>query len=145
LEERTVPSFNLGDAANYAILFEGANRGTLGVSNSNTNTTGTGVGQGGGIGNIGVGGTGFVSISGNSTVNGSVDFSATNTGQFSGLSPTGGVNYGVSTVTSALNTMNALNTTLGALPGTSAAVNSDTTINASDGIFSASGAGYTNV
>jgi hypothetical protein len=48
-------------------------------------------------------------------------------------------------VTSALNTVNALNTTLGALPGTNVAISGNTTINASNGTFSASGTGYTNV
>ena len=58
---------------------------------------------------------------------------------------TGRINYNVSAVTSALNTVNALNTTLGALPGTSPTINGNTTINASSGTFSASGTGYTNV
>src|SRR5262249_12320527 len=147
LEDRVAPTFSLGAAANYAILYEGDNRGLLSVSNSFTNTTGTGPGQGGGIGNIGVGGSGFVGVAGNSAINGSIDFSAANTGQFStnGIQPSGGVNFGVSAVTSALNTMNALNTTLGALPGTNVAINGNTTINASAGILSASGPGYTNV
>src|SRR5262249_52002032 len=143
LEDRVAPTFSLGAAANYAILYEGDNRGLLGVSNSFTNTTGSGPGQGGGIGNIGVGGSGFVSVGGKGGINGSIDFSASDTGQFKGNTPTGGVNFGVSAVTSALATMNALNTTLGALPGTNVAVNGTMTINASDGTFSASGPGYT--
>ena len=72
-EDRILPSFALGAALNYSILYEGGNRATLNVSNSFTNTSGTGPGQGGGIGNIGVGGSGFVSVPGNSNVNGSVD------------------------------------------------------------------------
>jgi hypothetical protein len=139
------PTFSLGAAANYAILFEGGGSNTLGIANSTTNTTGSGLGQGGGIGNIGVGGTGFVSVTGHGAVNGNIDFSASNTGQFSGTSPSGRVNYNAAAVTNALNTVNALNTTLGALPGTSLAINGNTTINASSGIFSASGPGYTNV
>jgi hypothetical protein len=147
LEDRAVPSFSLGAAADYAILFEGGGTNdTLNISNSTTNTSGSGIAQGGGIGNIGVGGSGFVSVTGGgSSVNGNIDFSASNTGQFSGISPSGGVNFNVPAVTSALSTVNALNTTLGALPGTSVAVNGNTTISASDGTFSASGTGYTNV
>ena len=58
---------------------------------------------------------------------------------------TGSINYNVSAVTSALNTVNALNTTLGALPGTNVSIGVNTTINAINGTFSASGTGYTNV
>ncbi len=82
-------------------------------------------------------------------LNGRIDFSAANTGQFNNFNSlnviTGGVNYNVSAVTSALDTVNALNTTLGALPGPSPTINGNTTINAIDGTFSASGPGYTNV
>src|SRR5262249_23518956 len=59
--------------------------------------------------------------------------------------PVGMVNYNVAAVTDGLNTVNALNTTLGGLPGTPVAINGNTTINAINGTFSASGAGYTNV
>src|SRR5262245_42884064 len=74
LEDRVTPSFFLGAAANYAILFEGGDRGLLSISNSFTNTVGSGPGQGGGNGNVGVGGSGFVSVTGNGAVNGSIDF-----------------------------------------------------------------------
>ena len=144
-----MPTFFLGAASNYAILFEGGgNNIRLGIANSTTNTTGSGIMQGGGNGNIGIGGVGEVSVTGGgSNVNGNIDFSAANTGQFSGIQPQppGTVNYNVAAVTSALSTVNALNTTLGALPGTNVAINGDTTINASNGTFSASGAGYTSV
>jgi hypothetical protein len=141
----------LGDAANYALLFEGGGNNTLQISNVTTNTTGgrTGVaaGQGGGIGNIGVGGTGKVSLSGPGTINGNLDVFAANTGQVTGggVTITGTTNYGVVAVNSALNTVNALNTTLGALAGTNVAISGNTTIDASAGKFSASGAGYTGV
>jgi hypothetical protein len=144
---------DLGAASNYAILFEGGGNNTLQITNVTTNTAGTGAGQGGGIGNIGVGGTGKATVSGPSTVGGSIGFSASNTGQFSsnnasnvinGVSP-GTANFNVAAVASALNTVNALNTTLGALAGTNVSVNSNTTINASAGTFSAAGTGYTNI
>jgi uncharacterized repeat protein (TIGR01451 family) len=141
-----VPTFSLGDASSYAILFEGGGSNILHIANSTTNTTGSGAGQGGGIGNIGVGESGEVQVTGGgAAVNGNVDFAASNTGQFSGTSPSGTVNYNVAAVTNALNTVNALNTTLGGLPGTNVAINGNTTINASNGTFSASGTGYTNV
>jgi uncharacterized repeat protein (TIGR01451 family) len=144
LEDRIAPTFSLGAAANYAILYEGGGGNTLHIANSTTNTAGTGAGQGGGIGNIGVGGTGAVQVTGGgANVNGNVDFAGA--ANFSGTSPTGTVNSNVAAVTNALNTVNALNTTLGALPGTNVAINGNTTINASAGTFSASGTGYTNV
>src|SRR5262245_51635479 len=82
LEDRLVPAFALGAAANYAILFEGhGSNHTLGIANSTTNTPGSGIAQGGGIGNVGVGGAGRVSVTGGgSAVNGNIDFSAANTG-----------------------------------------------------------------
>jgi hypothetical protein len=142
-----VPTFNLGASANYAILYEGGSSQTLQMTAVTTNTTGSGAGQGNGIGNIGIGGTGFGAVTGPSTINGRVDFSAANTGQFSSSNTTiaGGVNFNVAAVTSALSTVNAVNTTLGALPGTNLAVLGTMTVNASDGTFSASGTGYTNV
>src|SRR5262249_29304077 len=147
LEDRVVPTFSLGAASNYALLFEGGGTGnSLDVVNARTNVVGSGLNQGNGIGNIGVGGAGKASVGGPSNINGNIDFSAANTGQLTlnGSNTIGGINYGVSAVTSALNTVNALNSTLGALPGTGVAINDNTTINASSGTFSASGAGYTN-
>jgi hypothetical protein len=125
-EHRVLPTFTLGSAANYAVLYEGAGGHTLQITNVATNVTASGPSQGGGIGNIGVGGTGESAVGGPSILNGRIDFSAANKGQFSNNSPgnviTGGVNYNVSAVTSVLNTVNALNTTLGVLPGPSPTV-----------------------
>jgi uncharacterized repeat protein (TIGR01451 family) len=147
-EGRIAPSFSLGAAANYAVLFEGGGiNNSIQLVNARTNVVGSGLNQGNGIGNIGVGGAGLASVGGPSNINGSIDFSAANTGQLTlngSNTITGGVNYGVSAVTSALNTVNSLNSTLGALPGTSVAINGNTTINAASGTFSASGPGYTN-
>ncbi len=65
LEARLTPSFSLGAAADYAILFEGGgSNNALQIINATTNTTGSGPGQGGGIGNIGVGGSGVASVTG---------------------------------------------------------------------------------
>jgi hypothetical protein len=123
--------FSLGEAANYAVLFEGAGKNTLQVTNVTAN------------GNIGVGNTGLMTLSGPSTVNGSIAFSAANTGQLANNNSnnvvTGGVSYGSTDVTTALNTANALNATLGAESGTSININGNTTINASSGVLDASG------
>ena len=118
-------TINFGpDAGNYGILFEGGGGNTLQITNVTVN------------GNVGVGMTGKVSDGGPSTVNGRVDFSAANTGQFSNGNPgnvtTGGVHYNVAAVTSALNAVNGLNTALD-LSGTGVNINGSTTINASSG------------
>jgi hypothetical protein len=94
------------DAAAYAILYEGTGGHTLHITNVTVN------------GNIGVGGTGLVSDSGPSTVNGRLDFSASNTGQY-GSAPgdTGptSVNYSVGAVTNALTEVNNLSASLSGL------------------------------
>ena len=130
----------LGTAAdNYVILYEGGGHNTLQITNVTAN------------GNIGIGGTGKATDSGPSTVNGSIDFSAANIGQFSNNNIsniiTGGVSYGVSAVTSALNSINSLNTTLGALSGTNLNINlsgtTNYTVNASNGVLhTVGGANY---
>jgi hypothetical protein len=149
LEDRAVPTLSLGAAANYALLAEGGGSTTVQITNVTTNVTGSGPSQGNNQnGNIGVGGTTTkVNVSGPSNLNGRIDIAAANTGQVSnaGNTITGGTNFNVSAVTSALSTVNALNTTLGALPGTTLNINGNTTINAQSGILSASGSGYTNV
>lgn len=108
--------FSLGaDASQYGLLFEGNGGNTLQVTNVTVN------------GNVGVGLTGKATDSGPSTINGRLDFSAPNSGQFSNNNAsdviTGGVNYGVGTVTSALNYVNSLNTTLGGYAGTNLNIN----------------------
>src|SRR5260370_23358125 len=124
-------SIDIGLAANYGLLFEGAGGNTLQISNVTVN------------GNIGVGMTGKATDSGPSTINGRLDFSASNTSQFSNNNAsnviTGGVNYGVGVVTMALGTVNSLNTMLGSEAGTSININGNTTINASAGILDANG------
>ena len=119
--------FNYGNASNYSVLFEGYGNNTLQITNI-TNT-----------GNIGVGNTGNATDSGPSTIDGEIDFSAANSGQFSNNNNndiiTGGVNYGVAAVTSALSTVNALNATLGAESGTNIAINDTQTINITTGNF----------
>lgn len=122
--------FALGPSASqYGVLFEGNGGNTLQVTNVTVN------------GNIGVGLNGRATDSGPSTINGSLNFSAANTGQFSNNNNadviTGGVNYNVGSVTSALNDVNLLNTTLGGYAGASLNINlsgsSSLTIDASTG------------
>jgi hypothetical protein len=112
-------------------LYEGGGVNTLQITNVTVNF------------NIGVGGTGKLTDSGPSTVHGNIDFSAGNTGQFSnnnsGNVIAGSVNFNVGAVTSALNTVNALNASLGTESGTSVAISGTTTINASAGKLDANG------
>jgi hypothetical protein len=126
--------FSLGNAANFGLLFEGAGGNTLQITNVTVN------------GNVGVGLTGQVNDGGPSTINGTIYFSAANTGQFhnnNGSNTFGGPVYsstsGPFDVTGALNTVNALNSTLGADPGTNININGSTTINASAGVLDANG------
>src|SRR5271166_5070975 len=62
LEDRLAPSFSLGAASNYAILYEGGGSNTLQITNVKSNVSGSGLGQGGGIGNIGAGGAAKVNV-----------------------------------------------------------------------------------
>ena len=128
--------FNIGAASNFAILYEGNGGHTLQVTNVTL------------YGNIGIGGTGHMTDSGPSTFyapgsttpgTGSVYFSAGNTGQFSNNNAAdkySGPFYNTSSVTSALNTVNALNAQLGALSGHSIAISGTMTINANSGNLS---------
>jgi hypothetical protein len=104
----------LGSASNYVVLYQGTGGHNLQITNV---TVG---------GNIGVGGTGKVQYNGPGTINGSVDFSAANAGQFangngSNVGPAS-VNYGTAAVTSALNTVNSLSSSLGSIDGANIAL-----------------------
>jgi len=129
--------FSIGDASNYAILFEGGGNNTLQITNITVNY------------NVGVGGTGLATDSGPSTINGRIDFSAACSPgpapncQFSNNNSanviSGGVHYNVADVTTALNTVNSLNTSLGAESGTNVNIQNSTTINASGGVLDGNG------
>ena len=123
--------FDLGLAAtdNYGILYEGNGGNTLSFNNSTE------------VGNIGTGNTGKFQGNGPGTITGNIDFSAANTGQFSnsGLTINGSVNYSVSNVTTALNTVNTLSHDLGLEAGTSTTISSGGSINASSGTLDAGG------
>jgi hypothetical protein len=103
--------FSLGDAANYAVLYEGAGGNSL---QFNQNVTG----------NVGIGGTGQFGGSNPGVLTGSLYFSASNSGQYSGNAQvTGPVLYNQTSVQTDLNTLNTLSSTLGAETGTSLAIN----------------------
>ncbi len=120
-----------GAAAGYAVLDEGSSNYGLQLTAGMIN------------GNVGVGNTGRASNGLLSILNGNISFAAANTGQFSisrFLSTvTGGTNYSVAAVTSALSSINALNTQLGSETGTPIAISGNTTINASAGVLDANG------
>ena len=127
----TNPALNVGGLANYTVLYEGTGTNQLSISND---TVG---------GNIGVAG-GQVQFSGPGTINGRLDFSSANTGQYqstntSNVGPTS-INYHVSALTTAINAVNSLSTALGALPGTSISFNnSNQTVNESSGMLETNG------
>jgi choice-of-anchor A domain-containing protein len=110
-------------ASQYAVLYEGTGGHNLSITNVTV------------PGNIGVGGTGRVQDSGPSTISGRLDFSASSTGQFSGApgdtGPTS-INYNVAAVTTALNNVNSLNSSLAGF-GSGLAINGNQTINESAG------------
>ena len=64
--------FVLGDAANFAVLYEGNGGNTLNFNNSTI------------TGNIGIGGTGKMAVSGPGTITGNIEFYAASSSQFSG-------------------------------------------------------------
>ena len=126
----TQAGFIIGSASNYAVLVEPSLHNVQLTSDSGV------------TGNVGVGSpVNSVGLSGG-TIHGNVDFS--------GAQPSGGPNFGgtvtgtvannVAAVTSALTTMNALNTTLGAESGTALIISgSGQIINASSGTLDGSG------
>ena len=123
--------FSIGSASNFGILYEGNGGNTLSYNNSTL------------TGNIGVGGTGkFAATSG--TVNGQIEFSAANTGQYSAsnftLNPsTNNPSFSQSAVSSGLNTVNSLSRTLGLENGTSTTITSGATLHANTGTLDANG------
>ncbi len=127
--------FDLGDAANYVILYEGLSAsGHLSINNFNGPWTG----------NIGIGGSGLLSASGPGTLNGNIDFAAANSHQASISNTTinGTVNYSVTGVQNDINTLNSLSSMLGGEGGAPITINTGSgsqTILASQGQLDASG------
>jgi choice-of-anchor A domain-containing protein len=125
--------FALGDAANFAVLFEGSGGQQLLFSNS------------GSTGNIGIGSNGaFASgrgCTGSCLVTGTVEFSAASTGQFNsgGTTISGGETYGNANVQTDLNTLNSLSQPLGGETATALTISSGGSVNASSGTTDSSG------
>jgi len=112
--------FDLQDASNFILLYEGASSAQLSINNFGT----TGIWTG----NIGVAGTGKLAATGPGTLNGNILFAAANTGQaaISNTTINGTVTYGQSIVQSAMNEMNTLSSGLGAVAGSGASLVIDT-------------------
>lgn len=115
----------IGDASNYALLFTGGGTGNqLSISNDTVN------------GNVGIGGSGILQFSGPGTINGVLNFSAANTGQYnntngSNVGPSA-VNFGVADVTTALGTVSTLSGNFNGL-GNTLAISGTQMINESAG------------
>jgi hypothetical protein len=125
-------SFSLGDAANYAVLFEGGGGNTLNINN------GPGLNGLAVNGNIGIGGTGHLQLSGPLTINGNIDFAGTvdDNGPYpssGNIHVNGTISGSQAIVTTALTYLNSLSTTLGGEAGTGVTITGNQTINASDG------------
>jgi uncharacterized repeat protein (TIGR01451 family) len=118
------PAAYLGAAGDYAVLYEGTGGHNLSITNVSIG------------GNVGVGGTGHVQFSGPGAITGRLDLTAANTGQFSNNNGSNvgpaSVNYSDAVVTTALNTVNNLSSSLAGL-GTNIALNGNQTINESAG------------
>jgi hypothetical protein len=124
-----------GDVGTFAVLYTGGAGQELHLARGTI------------TGNIGVGGTGTVAAHGSGSINGNVDFSASNTGQYSqtpSKTLTGSVNYNQADVTTDLTDVNNFSTTVKAEPGTNlGAINlssgQNLTINASAGTLDSNG------
>jgi uncharacterized repeat protein (TIGR01451 family) len=117
-------SVYLGAAGDYAVLYEGTGGHNLSITNVSIG------------GNVGVGGTGHVQFSGPGTITGRLNFAAANSGQFSNSNGSNvgpaSVNYSAAVVTTALDTVNSLSSSLAGL-GNPIAINGNQTINESAG------------
>jgi hypothetical protein len=122
------------DVGNYVVMYEGVGGDQLNINNFGYNGATREW-----TGDIGIAGTGQLGASGPGTLVGNVNFSAANSGQASinNTTITGTVNYGVSSVQTTMNALNALSTSLGAEAtlGTSLSINTSTpqTVLASNG------------
>jgi uncharacterized repeat protein (TIGR01451 family) len=122
----------LGAAGNYGVLY------IVGSSSHNLQVTNVTLGANIGVGSaVGGNGVGNVSFSGPGIITGRLDFAPGQTNQFSNNNSSNvgpaSVNTNVVTVTSAISTVTTLNSALGALTGTSIAINGNQTINESAG------------
>ena len=132
--------FSLGDAANYAVLYEGAGAHNLQINSGPVNGSTI-------LGNIGLGnengGTPQAQLNNPAVINGNINFAGSVNVNNSGAVVNGSTNGGVTTVENDLDYLNNLSATLGAEAGTPVAINigngGSQTINASNGMLDANG------
>jgi hypothetical protein len=136
--------FSLGDAANYAVLYEGSGRHNLQINSSPLNGSTI-------KGNIGLGmengGNPQAQLNNPAVINGNVNFAAPmNSGNqnIGNAVVNGTVNYNVGAVETDLNNLNALSLSLGGESGTALTINlsgtgGSQTINAANGVLDGNG------
>jgi hypothetical protein len=132
--------FSLGDAANYAVLYEGSGSHNLQINSSPVNGSTI-------LGNIGLGiengGAPQAQLNNPAVINGNINFAGAVNVNNSGAVVNGSINGGVGSVETDLNNLNSLSSTLGAETGTAVAINigngGSQTINASSGTLDGSG------
>ncbi|SRR5712692_3434044 len=134
--------FDLGDAANYAVIFQAAGNNDLNINN------GPGLDGLAVNGNIGIANSpnppnnGSLQLSGPLTLNSDVHFAGVvnDNGPYSGnIHVNGTISGDHANVRTDMDTLGALSTALGAELGTSVALNTGATINAAAGMLDASG------
>jgi len=133
--------FSLGDAANYAVLYEGAGNHNLQINSGPVNGSTV-------LGNIGLGnesggtGTPTLMVNNPAVINGNINFAGAVQNSSNGTI-NGSINGGVTQVEMDLDTLNSLSSTLGAEAGTPVAISvangGSQTINASSGTLDATG------
>jgi hypothetical protein len=140
-----IVGFNLGDAANYSVIFQGGGNNDLNINN------GPGINDLAVSGKIGIDNTGplhdgHLQLSGPLTLNSDVHFSGTYTqgvqdnGPYSGnIQVNGTISGGHANVHGDMLYLNSLSTALGLESGNSVALNSGATINGSSGLLDVSG------
>lgn len=132
--------FTLGDAANYAVLYEGAGSHNLQINSGPHNGSTV-------FGNIGLGiengGAPQAQLNNPAVINGNINFAGTVNVSNSGAVVNGSINGGVTGVETDLNNLNALSSMLGGETGTPVAISiangGSQTINASSGTLDGTG------
>jgi hypothetical protein len=132
--------FSLGDAANYAVLYEGAGSHNLQINSAPRNGSTI-------LGNIGLGdelgGAPQAQLNNPAVINGNINFAGTVNVNNSGAIVNGSINGGVTQVETDLNNLNSLSSMLGAEAGTPTAISiangGSQTINASSGTLDGTG------
>jgi len=131
------PAHAGGGGYNYAVIFQGGAGNQLNINNGAVAPDDTGI-----KGNIGVAGTGELTLS-NVRIDGNINFAAPVVlgGNYkpNGQPVTGTVNGSVASVQTTMNYLNGLSQTLFGEAGTAITLAGSTTINASAGILDASG------